>query len=410
MLKKISFIRKYFETQLDQKYIEGRELSEEESEIMKSITELETQLSDIHSNFNLEEQNLKNISKSGVAKDKVSEQVLICEMKNAYFELFQRQNAFDQHSIIAITDPKGIIKYVNQKFMDVSKYSREELLGKDHRILNSNYHPKSFFKNMYDTISKGDIWRGEIRNRTKDGDYYWVDTTIVPTKNFTGKIEQYIAIRTIITERKQAEEKIGNLLKEKDLLLVEVHHRIKNNMNTVFSTLRLHANLQEDPKAMNVLDDAARRVQSMMVLYDKLYRAENKIALSLKDYFPYLIKEILRTFSKKITLNVFVTDEIVLKIEKIAPISILLNELISNTMKYSFVGRGDGMITLHSSKRNNKIFISYEDDGMGLPEDLTLNNPSGFGLKLVSLLAKQLNGLIHIDREHPSRYVLEFEE
>jgi two-component system sensor histidine kinase/response regulator len=121
-------------------------------------------------------------------------------------ELFERQFAIDQHAIVAITNLAGIITYANEKFCNISGYSKEELIGKNHRIINSGYHPKEFFTEMYASIKKGITWHGEIRNRSKNGNYYWVATTISPLKNSEGKVEKYFAIRTDITKRKSVEE------------------------------------------------------------------------------------------------------------------------------------------------------------------------------------------------------------
>ncbi|MGE7272552.1 EAL domain-containing protein [Brevibacillus panacihumi] len=130
------------------------------------------------------------------------------KLKRALRELADVRYALDQSTIVAITDQRGKILFANDQFCRISGYERKELIGQDHRLLNSGTHPKSFFKQMWATIGAGQIWRGEVRNRAKDGKFYWVDTTIVPFVNQQGNIYQYVSIRSDITDRKLMEEEV----------------------------------------------------------------------------------------------------------------------------------------------------------------------------------------------------------
>jgi PAS domain S-box-containing protein len=174
--------------------------------------------------------------------------------------------ALDQAAIVAVTDVKGRITSINDKFCEISKYSRAELLGQDHRIINSGFHPKEFIRDLWQTISSGRIWRGEIRNRAKDGSIYWVDTTIVPFLGDDGQPYQYMAIRYDITERKQAEDRLREqaALARLGEMAAVVAHEVKNPLAGIRGALQvIGGRLPETSRDRAIMGDIVARLDSL---------------------------------------------------------------------------------------------------------------------------------------------------
>jgi len=205
-------------------------------------------------------------------------------------------------------------------------------------------------------------------------------------------------------------DKLSLLITEKETILKEVHHRIKNNMNIILSLLRLQIEQYKENKEIeNILNDASSRIKSMMILYDTLYLSKKKTEISTKDYLSSLIDGIVEIFPKKIELTVkkeiqdFMLNEKILSI-----IGIILNELITNSIKHAFCGRKKGTITFILSKSNGNIVMIFKDDGIGMPAEFNIENSPGFGSKLISLLISQINGVLSINSSNGIEYNIRF--
>ncbi len=220
---------------------------------------------------------------------------------------------------------------------------------------------------------------------------------------------KFFGIVQDITERKQAEERIKSLLKEKELLLREVHHRLKNNMLVMMALVTLQSKTLKTPEAVAALADIRGRLQSQYVLYDKLYRKDNLKEMSTTDYIPALVNKIIDTFPDQASIKIEThVDEFLLGVETIFPLGIIINELLTNSMKYAFIGRDEGLIIVSATNKDHRVTLAIEDNGIGLPESIDLKTSCGFGLKLVGMLTSQLRGTIMIEREKGTRFILEF--
>lgn len=251
-----------------------------------------------------------------------------------------------------------------------------------------------------------DFYVSEQRLRHKSGNWIWVlDMGQVIERDAGGNPLRVCGTHLDITERKRSEEQIQSLLREKEILIKEVHHRVKNNMMIINSLLFLQARSMKKGAATQALEDAGMRIASMMLLYDKLYRSEHVGEVSVRDYLSSLIDEIVSTYPKKVSLSKNVAD-ISIPVKIASALGMIVNELISNAMKYAFPDTGDNKLGITVTVHDTHVRVLVEDNGKGFDRQ---NNPDGFGLELVGLLTEQLEGRFDIEINNGTHCGLEFD-
>jgi PAS domain S-box-containing protein len=313
-------------------------------------------------------------------------------------------------------DLSGRITYSNKaagKILSIGK----DVLGKDYKSRewrqldeNGDPYPLEQLPLAVAMREQREVLNVEHQIEASDGERKWLSVNAAPLFDDAGKLSGGVASFRDITESKIAEENIRKLLREKELLLHEVHHRIKNNMNTIHGLLKLQADAQDNPEISNVLFDAESRVISMMVLYDRLYRSDDFKSISIINYITALAEEILSNFpsGKKVKI-IKKLDDFVLDVKILQPLGIIINELLTNIMKYAFTDREDGIITISSEIEGSHILINIHDNGVGIPETIEIENSTGFGMQLVGMLTEQIGGSIRIERKDGTKFILEFD-
>jgi two-component system CheB/CheR fusion protein len=326
-------------------------------------------------------------------------------------QLADFKRALDHAAIVAITDVSGRINYVNDTFCQISGYSRDELLGQDHRIVNSNYHSKDFIRELWRTIASGRVWQGELRNRAKDGHIYWVDTTIVPFLNERGKPYQYIAIRSDITARKQAEEKLAQqaALARVGQMAAVVAHEVRNPLAGIKGAMQvLMSRRAPGDSELPVMRDIVGRIDSLGELINDLmlYARPRAPRLSHVDLRPLIADAvtIVRRDPAAHSVDIVVEgDDVSATADDELIRATLLNLLINAAQAMG----GHGRIVVTLTKAGGFATIEVRDNGPGIPPEIrnqvfdpfftTKARGGGLGLPIARRTAELHGGSLALD-------------
>jgi PAS domain S-box-containing protein len=302
----------------------------------------------------------------------------------------------------------GSIVDVNSEFLSITGHSREDVIGNSIESLLTWANQEDRQRYLSELGEMESVRNREFAFLRKDKSQFV--GMISGSKIMIDGQPHLITVVQDITERRRSEERIGSLLSEKELILREVHHRIKNNMSTICGLLSLQAGAMADPPAAAALHDAESRVRSMLVLYDKLYTSSSFDELSTAQYFPPLIDEIVANFPGAASVRIEEDiDDFSLGIGTLQPLGIIVNELLTNIMKYAFGGEAGNSIRISLSRKDGRVTLVVADNGQGMPESVSFEDSRGFGLTLVRALTQQLRGKVSIERGKGTRIILELQ-
>ncbi len=309
-----------------------------------------------------------------------------------------------------VQGPNREIREVNEKLCEMTGYSREELAGRSIALFYADpAEYERIGRDKYRQMEEQGFGTVEAIWRNKEGRNFEVFLASAPL--YPGDLSRGVTFAALdITERKRAEEKVRSLLEEKELLLREAHHRVKNNMGLIHGLLSLQAGRQADPESRRILQDAAARIRNMSLLYERVYRSENFREMNMRTFLSGIADQVKDAFRTETEVRVETgIEDLILSSRVLTPLGIILNELVTNSMKYAFKGRAEGRIAVTARRTEDGIRLCYEDDGPGLPESFDLDASAGFGLQLCRILADQIRGVLRLERRTGgTRFVLEF--
>lgn len=298
----------------------------------------------------------------------------------------------DGSDMIAILDKEACYKYVSPTSKTVLGIPSEDFIGKNALDF---IHPDDQSRIVQVLSELGHKKRIKVepyRFRNATGDWRWIETTVTDMQADPA-VGGLVANSRDITDKIMQQEQILSSLKEKETLLAEVHHRVKNNLAVVTGLLQLHESIEESPGVINRLHDCMARIQTMSNIHEQLYQSNNFSKLEFTENIRLLSLNILEAFKseKQIRLQ-FHCDPIQLTIIQAIPCSMIANEVVTNILKHAFTGKNDGLITIKLTKsENHEINLTIKDNGVGLPENIGQDYSSSLGMRLIDLFSRQLS-------------------
>jgi PAS domain S-box-containing protein len=325
-------------------------------------------------------------------------------------ERFRRVVESAPNAMVMINAAGGI-EMVNAQAQHVFGYSREELLGQPVEMLVPErfrrHHPRLRASFFGDPQSRPMGAGRDLYGLKKDGSEFPVEIGLNPLETEEGPM--VLSAIVDISDRKHREESIQAALKEKDILLGEIHHRVKNNLQVIHSLLDLQSLKVDDETALQLLRESQNRIRSMSLIHQTLYESKDFARVDFRSFLDTLVPTLVSSYSadpSRITLLIDAA-EVSVPINAAIPCGLIVNELISNALKHAFPGGRHGEIRIGLARdESDQVELSVSDNGVGIPEELDLANASTLGLQLVALLADQLSAEILIQRANPTRFVL----
>jgi PAS domain S-box-containing protein len=299
-----------------------------------------------------------------------------------------------------MADPKGLIFWYNKRWYDYSGTTLKEMAGSGWKKVHHPDHVDRVMQGIQRSLYNGEPWEDIMPLRGKEGEYRWFLSRALPIRDKEYNILRWFGTHTDITERLQAEEQIKKSLKEKTILLQEIHHRVKNNMQVINSLMNLQAAKIKDKEFKGYFNEAINRVNAIAMIHNILYNTNSVSKIFLKDYFERLIDNLNKIYDvSRINISIK-TNPCCLGMNQAIPCGLIINELISNALKHAFPNHRIGNIQIDVFENNSgHLVMVVSDNGVGLPDDLDIYNNGTLGLNLVSRLAEhQLGGKFSVSR------------
>jgi PAS domain S-box-containing protein len=313
--------------------------------------------------------------------------------------------------LIWVSNTEGLCNFLNQGWLNFTGRTLAEEIGNGWL---EDLHTEDLdrFLDIYiSNFNNKKNFQIEYRLRRVDGQYRWILNTGTPRFSPDGNFAGYIGSCIDISDRKIAEEKIKISLAEKELLLKEVHHRVKNNLQVISSIFALQSQCIKDPNILAILTDSQSRIRSMALIHEKLYQSDNLAQIDFPDYIQNLVSNLFSSYNinAESIKSQIQLENISLDIDAAIPCGLLINELVSNSLKHAFPSRRSGTISISFlSQSEDLLSLVVRDDGVGLPEGLEIEKNNSLGLRLVRALTRQLQGKLKIDSDNGTRFEILF--